>query len=230
MKIHQRAIVDFFKTLKPGRLLDAGSGGGLIGDSLHAMGFDVVSLDLYERPKGGVPFVKADLNATLPFKDEVFDYILCSESLQYLENHARLLREFKMALRPGGSVVLSFPNVLNAPSRLYFLRRGYYPNFKPIRRVEPSVEWDIGVYNPLSFVDVYGLAKETGLEIVTVASSQDKPGGRAAYLLLKALYSAGLLFEKNEKKAELIRVLSSREVLLGDHLIIRLAKPAGKAD
>lgn len=222
MKNHQLAVLEYFKGLKPGRLLDAGSGGDALGRVLKERGFDVFSLDLYAAPHLKDRFVRADMNQNLPFADKSFDYILCSESLQYLENHAGLFREFRRLLKDDGGVVLSTPNLLNASSRLYFLQRGYYPYFKPVRTIDKSKEWDSIVYHPISLVEIIGLLDKNGFELKKVKASRVKSSNYPLYLVLKTLYSAGLLFERNTGKAELLRHLSSREVLLGDHLIIHI--------
>lgn len=223
MKDHQLAVVEFCKTLRPGRLLDAGSGSDALGQVLKER-FDVFSLDLYESPGMKGRFVRADLNANLPYADGAFDYVLCSESLQYLENHAGLFREFARVLKAGGELVISIPNVLSASSRLYFLQRGYFPSFKPVRTIDSKKGWDGIAYNPISFVDIIELSKRSGFELKKVLASRLKSSNLPLYPVLKALYSLGLAFEKNAQKAEFLKNLSSRDVLLGDHLIIRFGR------
>jgi len=222
VKKHQIAVLDFFKGLKPGRLLDAGSGGDALGRILKERGVDVFSLDLYAHPYLKDRFVRADMNEKLPFVDKAFDYVLCSESLQYLENHAGLFREFQRVLKRGGSVIVSIPNLLNVNSRLYFLHRGYYPSFKPVRTIDAGKEWDSIAYNPISFVEILELVKRNNFELRSISASRMKFSNLPLYLFLKAFYSLGLLFERHAEKAEFLRRLSSREVLLGDHLIIHI--------
>lgn len=226
MKIHQQAVIDLFGGLRPGKLLDAGSGGDSIGKALKGMGFDVVSLDLYEAPFLKDSFVKADLNRELPFRPGVFDYVLCSESLQYLENHAALIREFGRVVKPSGSVILSMPNLLNAGSRLYFLQRGYYPHFKPVRTVMKKKEWDSVVYNAISLVEVAELMKLGGFELTCLKATKFKASCYPLYLLIRVVSRLGLLFEKNPEKRALVSRLTSKEALLGDHLIIKFTLAA----
>ncbi len=221
MKDYHKALADFMKGLKPGRLLDAGSGSGELASALQESNFDVLSLDLYAKGKGGRGFVVADLDQPLPFVGKNFDYIVCSEVIQYIENHAALFREFKRVLKEGGSVILSTPNTLRAGSRFYFLRRGYFPHFKPVRTIDPSKPWDSLTYNPASMVDLLGIMGKTGFELACVKASRLKRSGLAVYLLLKTAYVMGLLFEKRGEKAALSRLLSSKDLLLGDHLIIQ---------
>lgn len=228
MKKHHEVTIEIFKGLRPGRVLDAGSGSEMLGRALSGLGFDVVSLDLF--PAGGrmKKFIKADMNRHLPLADSSFDYVLCSESLQYIENHARLMREFARVLRKGGSAVLSMPNTLNASSRLYFLKRGYFPHFKPVRAVDASKGWDAVAYNPCSFVEIDSLARGCGLRTVEVRPSRTRLRCYPLYVLLKTLYSIGSAFGRNgngcAEKARLLGHLSSRELLLGDHLVLRLLR------
>lgn len=226
MKKHQQAVVDFLSSQRPGLVLDAGSGTDALGAELRAKGFKVVSLDLFETPVERGSFVRGDLNAVLPFIDRSFDYTLCSESLQYLENHTGLFREFSRVLKDGGSAVVSIPNVLSASSRLYFLQRGYYKSFKPVRTVDKGKGWDSIAYNPVSLVDIIELSIRNSLVLKALKASKMKPSNLLLYPLLKALYMAGRIFEKDRGKAVLIEALSSREALLGDHLIIQLEKTA----
>lgn len=224
MKKHQQAVIDLFSGLSPGRVLDAGSGGDSIGRVLKDKGFDVVSLDLYEAPFLKNSFVRADLNQGLPFRSGSFDYVLCSESLQYLENHSALFREFARVIKTNGSVVLSMPNLLNANSRLYFLQRGYYPHFKPVRTVVEKKKWDSIVYNAISLVEVMELMKRNGFELKYVKASRTKASCYHLYLLIRLVNRLGLFFEKHREKCILVKHLSSKETLLGDHLIIRFCR------
>lgn len=221
MKAHQSTAVELISTLPVGKLLDAGSGTGEMGNLLAQKGFKVISLDMYDIGGAGGPFVLADMNAPLPFADASFDYVLCSESLQYLENHAALFREFRRVLKKTGSVILSMPNVLSAGSRFYFFRRGYFPHFKPVRTKDPKRGWDALAYNPASLVDIIEVMRKNRFEIQKVLASKIKAANLPLYVFLKATYATGLLFEKNPEKAALLRLLSSRETLMGDHLVMQ---------
>ncbi len=224
MKRHQMSVLDFMDGLERGLVLDAGSGTDAIGNALRERGFKVIGLDLYEATTMPGRFVRADLNACPPFVAEAFNYILCSESLQYLENHAMLFREFARLVKKGGSLILSLPNVLNASSRLFFLRRGYFPGFKPIRTVVGKKCWDGVVFNAVSLVEIMGLGACAGFELKEIKASGYKRSGYVLYPLLKAMYGMGLAFEKDSAKAALVRVLSSKDALLGDHLVVRLER------
>ena len=141
-------------------------------------------------------FVNANLNDFFPYKNEQFDFVVCAESLQYLENHEKLFREFRRVLKTGGSLIISFPNVLTVSSRLYFLRRGYFQHFKPFR-TKQNKEWDHFIYNIPSFVEVFELIRKNSFELRDVIALDIKLKNLLLYPFLKTLYLPELLFDKN---------------------------------
>ena len=65
----------------------------------------------------GVPFHQADLNRSIPLPDNSYDCIVSIGVLEDLENHVQFMREVMRVLKPGGTVILTMPNVLGLPSR-----------------------------------------------------------------------------------------------------------------
>lgn len=57
----------------------------------------------------GLPLVRLDAHA-LPFADQSFDVALLFESIYYLNDPARALRECRRVLRPGGPLLICLPN------------------------------------------------------------------------------------------------------------------------
>lgn len=221
--VHE-AICKLVNRDKKGLLLDAASGEGALSVLLSEMGFKVISCDLYRWDRSDIPFVNADLNQHLPFKNEIFDYVVCAESLQYLENQHIVIREFERILKKGGYLIISVPNTLNIRSRLYFLRRGYFQNFKPFRSCKNNRKWDSFIYNIISFVEIYFLLKENGLKLNSLTVSSLRYRGLFSALILKAFYYIGMIFDKNPEKRDLLRILASNELLFGDHIIINAIK------
>lgn len=110
-----------------GKLLDAPAGPGVISQKLKEAGFDVVAVDInppyfFVR---GIPCQKADLNFDLPFSDETFDYVLCSNGIEHLENPVLFIRECFRILKEKGKFLISTPNILNLKSRLANLLVGF---------------------------------------------------------------------------------------------------------
>lgn len=222
MRREHQKIYELLKKEKRGCLLDAACGKGELGSALEDIGFQVFFMDKYDYPKGKQNVVKADINHLLPFRGESVDVIVCSESLQYVENHKQVFSEFHRVLKRDGTLIISLPNILSVWSRLFFLRRGYFPHFKPYKAGRCYKEWSFLAYNPISFVEIFQLMKKTGFELKQVIASGTKLKGLWLYPLLKAFYLIGSLFNRNDDNAReyLIKKLASRELLAGDHIII----------
>jgi SAM-dependent methyltransferase len=107
-----------FAQMTPGRVLDVPSGGGLQSRALEALGYSVVSIDLFTGAHSGERKVCADANLTLPFRDGVFDYVLSREGIEHLENQVGFVRECGRVLRPGGQVVITTPSLMHLSSRM----------------------------------------------------------------------------------------------------------------
>ncbi|MBT3598680.1 methyltransferase domain-containing protein [Candidatus Peregrinibacteria bacterium] len=54
----------------------------------------------------------------LPFEDEYFDVVLCYETLEHMPDPELLIIELSRVLKPGGTFVLTTPNVLWEPVHL----------------------------------------------------------------------------------------------------------------
>lgn len=107
-----------------GRLLDVPAGHGLESTRLRELGFRVAATELFpvKNRDREIGWVQADANQTLPFRGGEFDYILSREGIEHLENQAGFIRECARVIRPGGTIVITTPNVMHVASRLsYFL-------------------------------------------------------------------------------------------------------------
>ena len=109
-------------------LLDMGCGegrhtiGAYIEKPVNSFGFDLSFKDLKiarERlndfdvsyKKEICQFGAGDINA-LPFKDESFDSVICSEVLEHVDSPEDSIKELIRVLKPGGVLALSVPRFL----------------------------------------------------------------------------------------------------------------------
>ncbi|MFA5105513.1 MAG: class I SAM-dependent methyltransferase [Candidatus Micrarchaeia archaeon] len=120
-----------------GRLLDLGCGTGSLSEKIiskYPGKFDVTGADFNREAyklEGG-KFVQADLNRPpLPFPDASFDVVMLVEVIEHVDNPASLLSEIRRVLSPGGTLILSTPNVENWQSRIYFALTGRFFSFLP---------------------------------------------------------------------------------------------------
>jgi ubiquinone/menaquinone biosynthesis C-methylase UbiE len=123
-------------------VLDLGCGEGrhvisaYIAADVHSVGVDL-SLDdlrttrdkfteLHEPGNPAKSFGLSSANAlALPFADDTFDKVICSEVLEHIPDYQEALREIERVLKPGGLFCASVPR--RWPERIcWALSEGYY--------------------------------------------------------------------------------------------------------
>jgi len=103
------------ENLEGKHLLDAGCGTGWFSREAASRGARVASLDLgprllkQVRGKCGSAGVVGDV-LTLPFKNDVFDYVIATELIEHTVNPKDAIRAMSRALKPGGICILTTPN------------------------------------------------------------------------------------------------------------------------
>ena len=88
---------------------------------LQMVGLDVAEAAVLAARDEGFTSLCADASNEIPFSDASFDFILCGEVLEHVVRTDNLLRELKRVLRPGGTLVLTTPNIAYFPNRLLLL-------------------------------------------------------------------------------------------------------------
>lgn len=165
------------------RILDLPAGNGLLADALRQAGHEVVCADI-NRERSDYRYV--DMARELPFADGEFDAVLCLEGLEHLIDPVQLVRELARVVRPGGTVIISTPNVMNFYSRLQFLFTGVPYQFNPaaVPAFSPGDEVDRGHVFPLSYFQLRYLFGQYGLVTRRILGDRYK---RKALLPLYAL-------------------------------------------
>jgi 2-polyprenyl-3-methyl-5-hydroxy-6-metoxy-1,4-benzoquinol methylase len=97
-----------------GSLLDFGAGTGELLSELHQAGRfeDLAGVDLFARPAAlpsSIDWHQQDLNDDVSVERQ-FDAVVCSETIEHLENPRHVFRSLHRLVRPGGIVVLTMPN------------------------------------------------------------------------------------------------------------------------
>jgi len=126
-------VLEFVNELAPAdRALDLGVGDGRLTSALQATkltGADVSQVAL-ERARTRLPdaeLVLVEPDEPLPFADNVFDLVLCVETLEHIRDTQLALSEIRRVLRPGGRLALTTP----ASARWRVLVRGFEHPFSP---------------------------------------------------------------------------------------------------
>jgi methionine biosynthesis protein MetW len=117
------------------RVLDIGCGDGVLCSLLDGelgcavCGADFSKVALERVKERGFPVVQVDIEKPLPFVDDSFDHVVCSEVLEHLFDPRAALKEMvRVASR---SVVVTVPNVGFILDRLRLLIKGRFPVTDP---------------------------------------------------------------------------------------------------
>ncbi|CAN5223200.1 hypothetical protein BH10ACI1_BH10ACI1_06170 [soil metagenome] len=221
-----------------GKVLDVPAGKGAIAQRLQILGFEVFCCDLYPAlfkiENTEIKF--GDLDKDLPYDTESFDYIVCVEGLEHIENPANAIREFARLLKKEGLLIVSVPNIMNIEERLKWLFSGYTSHFKPLsREAIADIKREIGDeytgmeevalhVNPIGYSEVRFLLEKSGFELEKVFL--DKPKRNSwIFLPLAALIRLTARFQPEKKRrSRWTNELNSNEVLLGGNTLIFKAR------
>lgn len=223
----QDKVVSILSGKPAGKLLDAPAGEGALVQRLMGI-HDVTAVDLEEdffKLHGRVPFRKVDLNSALPFEDASFDYVTCVEGIEHLENPFASIREFSRVLKPGGSLIITTPNIMSIKSRTRFLFYGYHDFFRFIRLPEDfrhgNPEYDHQHINPMTFSEMRYALERAGCEVLGVHANRFVRAGKwsVLYPLIRRIIA-----KKMKSKAAGDTAFLSREVLEGEIIIVEARK------
>jgi len=226
-----QVIFDRLAACPRGSLLDVGSGSGELARKLSAIGFQVSACDCFPESAwghhGAVQYVRGDLAAGIPFPDSGFDYVVCLEVIEHLDDPLALCRELRRVLRPGGRLLISTPNILSLRSRIKFLLDGSFVFFN-----YPLIEWaqrdgrpSVHVH-PIRVHELEYYLHQAGFGIDTVFTNLRSYGWRLWLPLIWVIRLYAWHMVRRSRRPDRIpldriyeRILSD-DVLYGTHLIV----------
>ncbi|MBS1794532.1 MAG: methyltransferase domain-containing protein [Acidobacteria bacterium] len=227
--IHE-TVENILKNAGRGTLLDVPAGEGALALRLKNLGFDVACCDLYTEifklPETEIK--RGNLDAALPYDDASFDYVVCVEGLEHIENPANAIREFARILRENGTLIVSVPNIMNIEERLKWLFNGYTSHFKPlsaetldgIRREFGGME-EIALHvNPIGYSEVRFLLEKNGFRLEDTFLDKPKRNSWAYRPLVGLIRLAARFASPSKRKSRWTDELNSDAVLLGGNTLI----------
>lgn len=180
-RIRWTYIKKYLPKTEGGNLLDAGAGNLQYKPLAEYKGYKYFGID--NDPNS--PADKGDLCA-LPYKDRMFDVILCIDVMEHIKDDVKAVRELFRVLKPEGKLILHVPNknqkhILIEPEEQHdHVRHGYTPasilalvspefrdckSYATFNQAE-AICWDLtyaGMHNkPLNPIDI--LTKVEGVD------------------------------------------------------------------
>ena len=223
-------VAEILGDCRRGRLLDVPAGHGALAVRLKELGFEVSGCDLYPQifNAEAIDIRQGNLDSRLPYEDESFDYVVCIEGLEHIENPANAIREFSRILQTDGTLVVSVPNIMNIEERLKWLFAGYTSHFKPLSaetRAAIAKEYggieEVALHvNPIGYSEVRYLLERNGFKLDSVHVDQKKKK-TWLFMPIAALIRLSSRFSSAGKRRERwTDELNSDEVLLGGNTMI----------
>ena len=198
-------VIEMIEKEPRGKVLDVPTGTGILADRLKKMGFEVSCCDI-NSSYFSVPDLKiemGDLNQSLPYPDNTFDYLVCLDGIEHTENPSNAIREFQRVLKKGGKLFLSTPNFLNIERRLRFLFTGTFSKIPSHEVIKDVWKGDLSMahISPLGYPLLKFIMEWHGFRILRL--EKDRPKPRMVWLLpfvwLIRLY--GRLASKKRREA-----------------------------
>lgn len=213
-----------------GKLLDVPAGEGALALRLKNLGFAVSCCDLYTEifQLADTEIKRGNLDARLPFENDSFDYIVCVEGLEHIENPANAIREFARILKNEGTLIVSVPNIMNIEERLKWLFNGYTSHFKPlskealadIQKKFAGME-EIALHvNPIGYSEVRFLLEKNGFRIEKNYLDKRKKSSWAYFPLVSLIKLAARFSSPEKRKSRWTDELNSDEGLRGGNTLI----------
>jgi len=176
-----------------------------------------------------------DLNVEkIPYTNNQFQLVTCTEVLEHLEHYRETIREIHRILDTDGVFVLTTPNILNLKSRVRFLVFGFYNLFGPLHFKESELHSAGGHINPISLYYVIHSLVDAGFKEFEITI--DKRQGTSWFWMI-LLYLPIQLFSYVIRRREKARYqtidehnekyvlhMNSIDILLGRTLVIGCRK------
>ncbi len=187
-------ILHFMNKKQRGTVLDVPSGQGTFSKNLEAIGFKVFLGDfevdniLYRNERA----TQLDLNSNLPFTSNSFDYIICIEGVEHIENPHHLVRECARVLKKDGFLIITTPNVMTVKSRLRFLFCSYLDYFRyfgPVRGQSRHVieEYDHQHINPVFYGEMRHILSKYGFAVEKIEMNKAVRKWKLIHPLIKLI-------------------------------------------
>ena len=218
------------------RVLDAPCGGtAALTLAVRERGFDATGADI--DPDAaialGSDFVKTNLDGALPWPDQSFDAVISTEGIEHLENHYSFLREINRVLKPGGTLILTTPNITALRSRVRFFGSGFFGrDARPLNETQRHPLHHIGL---ATFSELRYELHVSGFRLKEVRYTHVKPISYLYSIYVPWIWLYTLLafrkekdLKQRERNRDIRATLLSFSLLFGECLMLVATKSNGR--
>lgn len=232
--VHEK-VYDLAMNLQGSNFLDLPTGYGALAERLLQAGKSVTGGDIDinkfrgTRDHQKLTLQHVDLNEKLlPFPEGAFDVAISVEGIEHLQSQWNFVRNLHRALKPGGHLIITTPNILNIRSRLRYLMEGRYEHFKRPLVKDRSWSCDLDNYHiaPISYFELQFILECCGFSIEQIHTNRYA----ARNILTRLLRPLFRMFYVNKNyrdrkrnrgdHRELYKTIMSDEIFFGECLII----------
>ena len=213
-------------------ILDAPCGGtAALTLALQKSGFSAGGADvaLEAAVRLGSSFVEANLDAPLPWRNGTFDAVFSTEGIEHLENQFAFLRELHRVLKPGGTLLLTTPNITALRSRTRFFASGFFG--RDSRPMNESARHPLHHIGLLTFPELRYSLHTSGFQLTTVSHTHIKPVSYLYGIFVPWMWAyTRIAFRKEkgpaqrERNRQIRSALYSRSLLFGECLMVTARK------
>jgi 2-polyprenyl-3-methyl-5-hydroxy-6-metoxy-1,4-benzoquinol methylase len=224
---HDKVVEMMQKELR-GKALDVPCGTGALAGRLRRMGFEVSCCDI-NPSYFSVPDLTldvGDLNRSLPYGDQSFDYLICLDGIEHTENPFNAIREFQRILKKGGKLFISLPNYLNIERRLRFLFTGTFSKIPSHKTVQEIWKGDLSMVhlNPLGYPLLKFILEHEGFHILQLQRDREKRKMKWFLPLVWLIRLLGKFASKKRRQAYRLDETLIDEILMGGNTLILVAE------
>lgn len=224
-------VIEMMDQEPRGKVLDIPTGTGILAGRMRNMGFEVFCCDInpsfFSIPD--LMIEVGDLNQSLPYPDDSFDYLVCLDGIEHTENPSNAIREFQRVLKKGGKIFLSTPNFLNIERRIRFLFTGTFSKIPSHEVIKNIWKGDLSMahLSPLGYPLLKFIMEWYGFRILRL--EKDQPKRKMVWLLpfvwLIRLY--GKFASQKRREVYRLNETTKNEIILGGNTLIIVGEKKG---